>query len=238
MPRVSQRYRDARRRQITDAARRCFARTGFHATPMADVFAESGLSAGAVYGHFSGKDDLVEAIINEVLSEITAALDTVTETEPPPPLSEVLGRVVQVLDTGSDGTRDGDHGDLARLAVQVWAEASRRPELRGRMASSYRQVRERFSALVRRYQREKILDPTIEPAHVAQVLTALGPAFLAQQALLDDITAETFTRGLEGLLGPARPRDDAKARTSASTSSHHLKKSPSGENLGYGDRHG
>lgn len=194
MPPVSQRYRDARRRQITDAARRCFARAGFHGTSMQDVFVESGLSAGAVYGHFDGKNDLVGAIIDEVLSEITAALDTLTATEPPPPLCEVLGRVFQVLDRPPHGR------ELARLAVQVWAEAGRSPELNARLSGYYRQMSERFTTLVQRYQRDDTLAPDVDAHHLAQVLTALCPAFLSQRALLDDVSADTFTRGLCGLL--------------------------------------
>lgn len=205
MPPVSQRYRDARRRQITDAARRCFARAGFHGTSMQDVFVESGLSAGAVYGHFDGKNDLVGAIIDEVLSEITAALDTLTATEPPPPLCEVLGRVFQVLDRPPHGR------ELARLAVQVWAEAGRSPELNARLSGYYRQMSERFTTLVQRYQRDGTLALDVDAHHLAQVLTALGPAFLSQRALLDDVSADTFTRGLCGLLA-VRPYQGPIAR--------------------------
>ena len=118
MPPVSQRYRDSRRRHVIDAARRCFARTGFHATSMQDIFVESGLSAGAVYGYFAGKDELICAIIEEVLAEIAAALDTLTDTEPPPTLTHVLEQMVQVLDRPPHGAQ------LARLAVQVWAEVA------------------------------------------------------------------------------------------------------------------
>ena len=54
MPKVSDAHRAARRRQILDAARRRFVRNGFHATSMQDIFAEAGLSAGAVYRYFPG----------------------------------------------------------------------------------------------------------------------------------------------------------------------------------------
>lgn len=198
MPPVSQRYRDARRRQVIEAARRCFARTGFHGTSMQDIFAESGLSAGAVYGYFASKGDLVGAIIEDVLSEINATLDTLAGAEKPPPPHEVVGRVLQVLDRPPHG------GELARLAVQVWGEAGRNPELSARMARYYLDMRDRFTTLVQRYQLDGALDRDVNADHLAQVLTALGPAFLSQRALLDDVTAGTFVQGITGLIAVGR----------------------------------
>lgn len=194
MPPVSQRYREARRRQILDAARRCFARAGFHGTSMQDVFAESGLSSGAVYGYFAGKDELVAAIVEEVVAEVVAGLDVVTESEQLPPLHVVAGRLAHALD------RDTRGDELARLAVQVWAEAAHDEELRARLAGFYRQLVERFAALVRRYQATGVVDPSADALDVAQVLTSLGPAFLSQRALLGDLSAASFTAGLAGLL--------------------------------------
>jgi AcrR family transcriptional regulator len=169
---------------------------------MQDIFAESGLSAGAVYGYFAGKDDLIGAIIEEVLGEIVAALDTLTDSQEPPQLHGVLAQVLQVLDRPPHGS------ELARLAVQVWAEAGHNPELNARLSDHYRQMRDRFTTLVQRYQRDGTLDRDLSAPHLAQVLTAVGPAFLSQRALLDDVSADTFTRGLCGLLtgvGAARP---------------------------------
>lgn len=202
MPPVSPRYREARRRQVLDAARRCFARAGFHGTSMQDVFAESGLSSGAVYGYFGGKDELVAAIVEEVLTEVVAGLDVVTESEPLPPLHTVAGRLLHALD------RDARGDELARLAVQVWAEAGRDEELRARLAGYYRQLLDRFAALVRHYQATGVVAPSADAHHVAQVLTSLGPAFLTQRALLGDVSATSFTAGLSGLLSPdsAAPR--------------------------------
>ena len=65
MPRVAESYLQSRRRQIMDAAIRCFAREGFHRTTMQDIFRETGLSAGAIYRYFKSKEDIVAAIAAE-----------------------------------------------------------------------------------------------------------------------------------------------------------------------------
>src|SRR5688572_3194112 len=62
MPRVTEKHQEARRRQILDAAIACFARKGFRHATMRDICGEAGLSAGAVYGYFDGKEAIVEAI--------------------------------------------------------------------------------------------------------------------------------------------------------------------------------
>ncbi len=43
---------------------------GFHKTTMADVIRESGLSAGAVYGYFKSKEEIVAAIADDALSAV------------------------------------------------------------------------------------------------------------------------------------------------------------------------
>lgn len=202
MPPVSESYRQARRAQIVDAAAHCVARSGFRGTSMSDVFAESGLSAGAVYGYFSGKDDLVTAVIEQVLAELGAAIDEVCAAPEPPPLGDVVEQVLRILD------RAGPDGSLARLAVQIWAEAVADPALRERLASYYRQARLAFADLARRYRDDGTLDPDADIDHVAQVLTAIGPAFLTQRALLDDVTPGSFARGLIGLRPPPLPSGD------------------------------
>jgi AcrR family transcriptional regulator len=194
VPPVTERYRESRRRQVFDAARRCFARAGFHGTSMQDIFAESGLSAGAVYGYFPSKEALVSAISEEVTAEIGGALDALANAERLPPLHAVIGQFLRAFDRGPHDRQ------LARLAVQVWAEAGRNSELATHLASRYLEIRGRFATLVRRYQDVGALAPVIDAQTIAQVLTALGPAFLSQRALLDDVTAETFAHGMHGLL--------------------------------------
>jgi AcrR family transcriptional regulator len=56
---------ERRRRQIMDAAVGCFRRRGFHQATMAEICAEAGVSAGALYRYFSSKADIIGAIAED-----------------------------------------------------------------------------------------------------------------------------------------------------------------------------
>jgi len=122
MPKVTEQHRTDRRLEIALAALRVFARKGFRAASMADIIAESGLSAGAIYGHYRGKDELIQAAIAEILGErLTDALDGEDGLGAHSP-GEVVTRFVRAIDLGS-----GDPGIL----LQVWAQAALDPSMQG-----------------------------------------------------------------------------------------------------------
>src|SRR3712207_6164045 len=98
MPRVSAEHLEGRRNQILDAARRCFAANGFHSTSMQDILAESGLSAGAVYRYFSGKEDIIAAIAERAMAAIRSALDDDASDRT---LSEMVARALAAIDERS-----------------------------------------------------------------------------------------------------------------------------------------
>jgi hypothetical protein len=52
MPKIAEAVRAARREQIIAAGLACFARSGYHATTMADVAAQAGVSKGTPYLYF------------------------------------------------------------------------------------------------------------------------------------------------------------------------------------------
>jgi AcrR family transcriptional regulator len=194
MPRVSQAHLDARRRQILDAARRCFVRNGFHATSMQDVLGEANLSAGAVYRYFRGKDEIIAAIASEAVAEIAGALNTALDASDPPPLDEVLGAAFLAI-----RRVDAEQG-VAKLAVQVWGEAVRSPALAEILKGEIRRVRGSLARLVRIYQDRGLMAADVPPEQVARVLVSLLPGFVFQHALLGDVDPEAFRAGLRTLV--------------------------------------
>ena len=65
MPRVSQDHLDARRRQILDGARACFARHGYEGATVRRLEEATGLSRGAIFHHFRDKDSLFLALARD-----------------------------------------------------------------------------------------------------------------------------------------------------------------------------
>ncbi|MBA0125770.1 TetR/AcrR family transcriptional regulator [Haloechinothrix sp. YIM 98757] len=65
MPRVSQDHLDARRRQILDGARVCFARYGYEAATVRRLEDTIGLSRGAIFHHFKDKESLFLALAED-----------------------------------------------------------------------------------------------------------------------------------------------------------------------------
>ena len=66
---------EATRERILTIARELFTTKGFYATTINDLVAATGLQKGSLYFHFSGKDDIVRVVIDEVIGEFLATLD-------------------------------------------------------------------------------------------------------------------------------------------------------------------
>ncbi|MPY98241.1 MAG: TetR family transcriptional regulator [Actinophytocola sp.] len=65
MPRVSQHHLDARRTQILDGARVCFARHGYEGATVRRLEETIGLSRGAIFHHFKDKESLFLALAED-----------------------------------------------------------------------------------------------------------------------------------------------------------------------------
>ncbi|MDI2029490.1 helix-turn-helix domain-containing protein [Saccharopolyspora sp. TS4A08] len=65
MPRVSQDHLDARRRQILDGSRSCFARFGYEGATVRRLEEATGLSRGAIFHHFKDKESLFLALAED-----------------------------------------------------------------------------------------------------------------------------------------------------------------------------
>jgi AcrR family transcriptional regulator len=206
MPRVSQEHLDARRRQILGAARRRFARDGFHATSMQDILAESGLSAGAVYRYFPGKADIIEAIAAEATGLIAGLVLDRDWASAPPPLATLLAEVIEAVESLDE------EQNVTGLAVQVWGEALRSPTMSAVIAGGMSRIEAALAPAIDAYQRRGDIDPAVPAGDVIRSFVAVMQGFIVQHNL-GGIGAEAFRRGVaalaEGLRADAAAAGDA-----------------------------
>jgi AcrR family transcriptional regulator len=194
MPRVTEEHLASRRRQILVAARRCFDRAGFHQTSMQDILAEAGLSAGAVYRYFRGKNEIVRAIAEETIAQVLDQAAVDVHADPPPPLPDVMAALLAAAD------RQLEADGLLRMAIQVWGETMHNPELAGFVADTYRRVRGVFVGYARRAVAAGTLPPDADPDQVGAVLFGLLPGYIMQRAMIGDVDRAGYLAGFRALL--------------------------------------
>lgn len=61
---------EIRRKQILDAAKIAFSKTGFHGTEVEKIAAEAGVGKGTVYRHFESKENLIHAVLESMLDDL------------------------------------------------------------------------------------------------------------------------------------------------------------------------
>jgi AcrR family transcriptional regulator len=199
MARVSQEHLDARRRQILDGAASCFARNGFHATSMQDVLKEVDLSAGAVYRYFSGKDELIAAIVTEVLDTVRGIFERAALESPPPTPVVLVPRTLTQMRELRPATLDGEWM-FPRLMIQVWTETTRNPELAAVLGEGYRSVRVAWGKIVESYKDAGLMPADADADAMARTMIALVQGFATQMALFGGVTEQLLGDGLRALM--------------------------------------
>jgi TetR/AcrR family transcriptional regulator, transcriptional repressor of aconitase len=176
MPRVAESYLQSRRRQIMDAAIRCFAREGFHRTTMQDIVRETGLSAGAIYRYFKSKEDIVAAIATEHHAAEAAAFAEVSTFD------DVGAALRRLADVSLGRLADPAEQEWRRVTVQVWGEALRDERVMGIVRGGIDEPVAILAALMRRGQRDGTLPEDLDPDGAARVCASIFQGLVLQQA--------------------------------------------------------
>ena len=205
MPRITAERQEARQTQIVDAARRCFSAAGFHATSMADIAAEAGVSVGTPYRYFPSKEALIVQLAGDAFRLIFAPLVEIAAAGDPASAADLIDAATQPVrtDTGTDPAGQSDIDELLRVGVLAWAELLHHPDLRQQAQRGFDQVRDSIALALRAGQAQKRVPASVHPDRAARVVIALLHGLVLQRAAfgLDDTAA--FTADARALLTDA-----------------------------------
>lgn len=195
MPKVTDEHRAAQRERIQQAAIAVARRKGVQAATMGDIISESGLSAGAIYGYYAGKEELILDLARTVLSSRAEVAEQLANTRPVPPPAQALSFLFGGLPT--DWLEGG-------LLLQFWGVATTQPQV----LSSAAELGQKMSAVLQDYlvawfgengadeQQARERASTAAPA-----LLGLAQGYVLQRSLgLVDEYA-TYSAAVEALVG-------------------------------------
>jgi AcrR family transcriptional regulator len=189
------------RERLLVAARRVFARSGFHGASVEEIASEAGFSTGALYSNFDGKEDLflvlMEREIDEHAREIADAVSARASVS-----ERARGGAEQWM------TMIEREPEVLLLFMEFWAYGVRDADVRPKVAARFAQVRELLTRLIADGAREFDLELDIPAEHLAVAIDALADGIARQklaepQAVPDDLMGRVLSLLLAGATRPA-----------------------------------
>jgi AcrR family transcriptional regulator len=200
LPRVTEAHLEARRRQILTAASRCFSRSGFHGATMQEIADEAGLSAGALYRYFDGKERLVEALAAWGREQKRDALQELSPGRGSDGVARLVEAMLAIL--SSDGATEA-----SQLDVRLWGEALGQPRLRRLAKRELQGLINPIAGYLRGEVAAGRIRSAVDPDALARAIVALLMGLELQRAFDPSIETSRISSAVAVLLsGLAAPK--------------------------------
>ena len=195
MPKVSDEYRATKRREIADAALRVFERKGFHAASMADIIAEAGSSAGAIYGSFKSKNEIVLEVANTLVDEKIVDARAFLTLDPMPAPGDIVG---PFLDGMLRGVGKPD------VLVQIWGEAITDDDIRAITVNIIERITGMYEAYLTAWHGAQnglsADDAAALARRQAPLFVGVSQGYLLQRALRSDFDGPAYLTAVADFL--------------------------------------
>ena len=191
------------REELLTAALHVFARRGYEQAGVDEIATEAGYSKGALYWHFSSKEELLTALLDERIDAPAREMVALLESAPP-------DRDMSVEAARAFARRLREQREAVLLDREYWSLAIRDPALRARYIARQTDLRRALAAALQARMRHLgTPDLPMGAEQVARiVMTIIGG--LAVDELIEpgsvdpDLLAETLAVLYSGLLARAQ----------------------------------
>jgi AcrR family transcriptional regulator len=174
------------RERLIDAAAAVFAERGYRRASVEEIAARAGYTIGALYSNFSGKEEVLLALLEQRVAQIaerivTAALQADTPTDK---LRAGAREWMEFLD---------DEPELYALMVEFWTIWVRDDEQRPHHGRRFAAVREYIGGLIQQKADEIGVTMALPPDQIGAVVLALADGLALQYlANPDAVPKELF----------------------------------------------
>jgi AcrR family transcriptional regulator len=179
VPRVTTEYEHAQREKILRAANARFSSRGYHRTTIQDICDEAEISKGGLYTYFRSKEQVLAAVVDNsvrtMLAEAKAAAASGTTA---------LNRLDRVAEVTIARVMAGEsHAASPQLLLEIWAEASKNPDIQSVCARAYAEWRAFLGSLLRDGIAAGEIKPWVDPDSLAAILQGVFDGLSLQEGI-------------------------------------------------------
>lgn len=184
MPRSKEAFEEMRyksRTHIMETALKLFSEKGYHATSISQIAKEAGVAAGLMYNYFSGKEDLLEKIMDEnflyIYSFVRGKFDISGQIADAPGMTFAIDDMGKLIDKTFDAIKSRE--DSWKLLISVMFQ----PDVSNMARNRIEQFTDHLEHLYLSYFISK---PVKNPVKSAKVLATLMHGAFLNYAYSDD----------------------------------------------------
>ena len=159
--------KEIRRKEILDAAMRCFVKKGYHASTIDDISREAGFTKGGIYWHFESKREIFMAIMEEHKRQVRSMWEKTG-----------LGAMTEstMTETGLSFLRKNLTNEwISNFIGEIEIEALRSEKGRQGYLTIHKENRDRIKDLLKKaFEEGKIRKIDFESAATIQILMVEG----------------------------------------------------------------
>ncbi len=168
MPKLKPQEIEQRRREIVEAARACFIRSGFHQTTTDEICHEAAITPGGLYHYFPSKEEIIKAVVEEANQRTLQVMES-TAAQSPDPRSAL--RSVGAFFFRS--VYEPDFDNVARLDLETWNESLLNQELARILEEGRAATQKALAAVIQEAIDRGEYNPKVDPRGLANLFVAI-----------------------------------------------------------------
>jgi TetR/AcrR family transcriptional regulator, transcriptional repressor of aconitase len=172
--------REARSKELIDAARYVIARDGYAGASLRRVAARAGYSTGAVTYYFANKEEMVAAVAETLFDEFDGWLDNQPSSID---MRSIFDRMIIWTTSG--------RGDAWLVALQLLVRAATDRPLAAVIQKRYARFRRKLTTLIERWQSEGVVRGDIPADLLADQVSAMADGW----TMMFPVEPNRFSRG-------------------------------------------
>ncbi|MDO8613167.1 MAG: TetR/AcrR family transcriptional regulator [Dehalococcoidia bacterium] len=159
---------EQRRREIIEAARTCFLRSGFHQTTTDEICREAAITPGGLYHYFGSKEEIISAVIEDAAHTTVQNLRSTAEAS-----GDVRSAVQALASQFFEWIRDPQLDSVTRLDMEIWAETLRNEKLAEITRGGRALRRQWLESLIRGAIQEGVYAKEVDPRGLANLIMSI-----------------------------------------------------------------